>query len=136
MFILMIGNQQYSFQNICRVQKYSQKLIPFQMKMSSLLLLRRYSSDPLTGLSFALPLTLTLTVNAKAINKFTTALSYKLSSNDILHGVSLKALNEYIHDTRDSMMMRLMIPEKDCKIYFSGGNMRSPFSFGSEIVGD
>jgi hypothetical protein len=86
-----------------------------------------YSTDPMTGISFGAPSTLRLELNTEGINTLRQSAESKVSSNDIVHGILLKALSNY--QAEDAAAA------SNVKVYFAR-NMRVPLGFGREVVGD
>lgn len=86
-----------------------------------------YSTDPMTGITFGAPNTLRLELNSKNINSLRQESGSKVSSNDIIQGILLKALSLYQADGASG--------DGDVKVYFAR-DMRGPLGLGREIVGD
>jgi hypothetical protein len=85
-----------------------------------------YSTDPMTGITFGAPCSLRMQLCSSNINSLRQSAASKVSSNDIIHALLMKALSMYQTDSVGSQAV---------KIYFAR-NMRTPLGLGREVVGD
>ena len=85
-----------------------------------------YSTDPMTGITFGAPCSIKMLLCSPNINSLRQSAGSKVSSNDIIHALLLKALSMYQAESDDSHAV---------KVYFAR-NMRAPLGIGREVVGD
>lgn len=88
-----------------------------------------YATESTGPMSFGLPLAVTLVLNSHKIEELKKGTDSKISSNDVLHAILLKAIAKHASSTVEG--------DADASIrLFFARNMRSPLNLGHDIIGD